>query len=334
MTKRDLNILMNILRQINVSLLLIVGIMFVPGVSCSFAGIAEGIEAYEKGEYGRAIEEWIPAAEAGDRNALFNLGQMYRMGRGVEKDIGQAEYYYLKAAKLGHSAAQGNLGTLYYFGKAGKPQVQDAISWWRLAAHNGDPRSQYMLGVLHFNGKNVEKNLVDAYAWIWLARNSKLPEAVRAEQKIAEFLTPEEIEAAKRLSMSLIAGKPPAEVAMLEDTSASSSQQAPEGDDAPSYEMEEKAEDAGGTPVQANYRIQLGSYRDPDVATQSWKGLQKKHMGLLNGVDEVITAVDLGDRGTFYRLQVGAYEGREEAADMCDVMKSEGIDCLPVDASR
>jgi cell division septation protein DedD len=179
------------------------------GFSCltAEAGLEEGVAAFDQGDYATAIKEWQPEADKGDRNALFNLGQLYRMGKGVPKDLDRAEHYYLEAAKLGHPAAQGNLGTLYYFGKTdGKPQLDEALKWWRLAASNNDPRSQYMMGVLYFNGKLVERDVVTAYGWMNLAAQSHLKEALDAERMMISFLKPEEIAAGKRLSPSLLKG--------------------------------------------------------------------------------------------------------------------------------
>jgi cell division septation protein DedD len=182
--------------------------------AAAWAGLEEGVRAYEAGDYATAIREWQVAADKGDRNALFNLGQIYRMGKGVPRNFDMAEHYYLEAAKLGHSAAQGNLGTLYYFGKAdGKPQLEAAVKWWRAAAENGDPRSQYMMGVLYFNGKFVERDMITAYAWMTLAAQSRLKEAVESEVKMAGFLTPKERSAGISLAQSLSKKAGPANVA-------------------------------------------------------------------------------------------------------------------------
>lgn len=197
------------------------GLTGLGAAGAAWAGLEEGVKAYDKGDYATAIKEWLPVAQKGDRNALFNLGQVYRMGKGVPKNFDLAERYYLEAARLGHPAAQGNLGTLYYFGKADhKPQYEDAVKWWRLAAGNGDPRSQYMMGVLYFNGRFVERDVVTAYAWMSLASQSRLKEAVDAESKMAEFLTPVEKASANRLAQTLTRAEGAANAAPAEPPKA------------------------------------------------------------------------------------------------------------------
>ncbi|RME99800.1 MAG: sel1 repeat family protein, partial [Alphaproteobacteria bacterium] len=90
--------------------------LMIAGSTASFvhADVLEGVRLYEAGDYAGAIREWQPYAAQDDPNALFNLAQVYRLGRGVPADLSVAENYYARAAKLGHVSAQGNLGTLYY----------------------------------------------------------------------------------------------------------------------------------------------------------------------------------------------------------------------------
>jgi TPR repeat protein len=162
------------------------------------ADFAAGIEAYSQGDYRAALDEWLPYAAENDSRALFNLGQMYRLGQGVDKDMAIAEQYYRRAARQGHPAARGNLGSIYY--TRTPPQIDEALYYWRAAARDGDVRSQYLLGVQYFNGEHVAKDHVLAYAWISLAAEAGLQEAKDALQVLAKFLSEEDISEGKRLS--------------------------------------------------------------------------------------------------------------------------------------
>src|SRR5688500_6823334 len=51
------------------------------------ADFQAGAEAYAQGDYKTAINEWLPYAARNDPRALFNLGQMHRLGIGVDKDL-------------------------------------------------------------------------------------------------------------------------------------------------------------------------------------------------------------------------------------------------------
>ncbi len=177
--------------------------------SAGFADMREGIEAYKRGDYGTALKSWLPLAEQGNANALFNVAQLYRSGKGVEKDIPTAERFYIEAAERGHVAAQGNLGTLYYFAFPDSPRIADAMKWWTEAATRGDARSQHMLGVLLFNGSQAPRDPVKAYAWTRLAAEAGLPEAVKAEQLMIQSLSPQEISDGYAMAQTLVTNPPP-----------------------------------------------------------------------------------------------------------------------------
>jgi uncharacterized protein len=143
----------------------------------SFADVESGVKKYQAGDFKGAVAEWGPLATKGDANAAFNLGQAYRLGRGVSQDVAKSVSFYEQAAKNGHVAAQGNLGTLLYFSASPVQNRKKAVEWWHTAAQNGDNRAQYMLGVLYFNGDDVEKDWAKAYAYTSMAKDSGLKEA-------------------------------------------------------------------------------------------------------------------------------------------------------------
>ncbi len=57
--------------------------------------------AYQRGDYATAIRKFRPLAEQGNAEAQFNLGGMYRQGRGVPQDDAEAMKWYRKAAEQG-----------------------------------------------------------------------------------------------------------------------------------------------------------------------------------------------------------------------------------------
>lgn len=48
--------------------------------------------------------------------AMDNLGDMYRLGNGVEQNYTEAMKWYKEAANLGNGDAMGHIGNLYYSG--------------------------------------------------------------------------------------------------------------------------------------------------------------------------------------------------------------------------
>jgi len=54
------------------------------------ADVKTGVDAWSEGDFTRAVAEWEAPAAAGDADALFNLAQAYRLGRGVAADTARA----------------------------------------------------------------------------------------------------------------------------------------------------------------------------------------------------------------------------------------------------
>ena len=59
--------------------------------------IAAGIRAYEIKDYARAHDLWRPLAEAGQPMAQFHLGALYCEGRGVIRDLDEAQIWLARA---------------------------------------------------------------------------------------------------------------------------------------------------------------------------------------------------------------------------------------------
>lgn len=139
----------------------------------ALANVKDGVDAWSRGDYAAAVNEWQGPAGAGDPDAMFNLAQAYRLGRGVALDSRQAENLYSQAASSGHVQAADTYGLMMFQDgryEAALPYVQDA-------ANRGDPRSQYLLGIAHFNGDIVSQDWVRAYALLTLANGTGLPQA-------------------------------------------------------------------------------------------------------------------------------------------------------------
>ncbi|MGV3729257.1 MAG: SPOR domain-containing protein [Sphingopyxis sp.] len=124
------------------------------------ADVKAGVDAWQAGNYPAAVAEWRPLAIAGDADAQFNLGQAYKLGRGVPADLGQAEAWYRRAAKQGHLQAEDNLGLVLFTAN----RRDEAMPFIVKSAARGEPRAQYVLGTAHFNGDLAERDWARAYA--------------------------------------------------------------------------------------------------------------------------------------------------------------------------
>ncbi len=124
--------------------------------------VKTGIEAWQRADYAAALRIWRPLAEKGDADAAFNLGQAYRLGRGVAINLATAQRWFEQAADEGQVDAQATLGLLLF----DSGDRAEGIKWLRSAADRGEPRSMLIYGTALFNGDSVTRDSVLAYALI------------------------------------------------------------------------------------------------------------------------------------------------------------------------
>ena len=98
---------------------------------------AEGLEAYDAGDFETAIAAWRPLAEAGYLEAQVSLAEFYLNGLGVAADPAAAVAWYRRAAEAGDPVAQLNLGDLYARGFGVARDPVEALVWFDLAARQG-----------------------------------------------------------------------------------------------------------------------------------------------------------------------------------------------------
>lgn len=80
------------------------------------------------------VEQLTMAAEVGDMNAQFTLGERYYEGAGILQNYKEAFNWYEKAAQQGHAGAQDRLGMMYFEGKSTPRETIQAHMWLNLAA--------------------------------------------------------------------------------------------------------------------------------------------------------------------------------------------------------
>ena len=120
------------------------------------------------------------AAEAGDANAQYKMGDMYNFNiqstlLSIEKarkkaptpeDKAEAAKWYQRAAEQGHMYAQYNLGTLFYTGQGVPQNYVEAAKWYRKSAEQGYVYAQKELGLMYWSGEGVPRNLTECAKWL------------------------------------------------------------------------------------------------------------------------------------------------------------------------
>jgi TPR repeat protein len=154
--------------------LILGGLMAIGATTPAFAGLDDGLAAYDRGDYATAYRELTPAAAGGEPVAQYALARMYFSGEGVSRDSAEGLKWLRKAAMAGVGLAQYQLGACHEWGIEVTQDYGEAARWYRMAADRGVPVAQFRLGVLYMNGAGVARDLVAAHLWLNLAA-SRLP---------------------------------------------------------------------------------------------------------------------------------------------------------------
>ena len=166
------------------------------------ADFVSGGEAYKKGDYETAAQEFLPLAEQGDHRAMYALGSMYSAGHGVPQDLNEAFKWFSKAASYGRPDAEYKLGLMYAQGLGVPQDYRKAINWYGKAAKKGYGMAQYKVGLMYAEGHGVTQDDVKAYAWLQTALAQGVEEAKGSMESTASKLTPEQLAEAQILSQS------------------------------------------------------------------------------------------------------------------------------------
>ncbi|MBQ8012903.1 MAG: caspase family protein [Treponema sp.] len=136
-----------------------------------------GINEYEAGNHGKALDSFKKAANMGHAYAQFLVGLFYEEGDSVAQNFVEAAKWYNLSAQQGIDGAQYNLGDLYYSGKGVQQSYSEAKKWYLLAAEKGNKAAQYSLGWLFEHGQGVNKDTHIALSYYQMAANQGHEEA-------------------------------------------------------------------------------------------------------------------------------------------------------------
>ena len=115
-------------------------------LSAACAGdLASGVAAYRSGDFDRAFPILRSGAEAGDANAQYLLGTLYRLGAGAPQDEYRAFHWYRVAAKEDMPEAQFQVGLMFLRGEGVTAREDEALEWLSRAADNGYARAAEVL---------------------------------------------------------------------------------------------------------------------------------------------------------------------------------------------
>lgn len=314
----------------------------------ALADVKAGVDAWQQGDYAKAVAEWRPLAQSGDPDAQFNLGQAYKLGRGVQPDLNAAIDWYRKAAVQGHLRAEDNLGLLMFQ----QGDRTGAMPYLQRASMRGEPRAQYIVGTALFNGDTLGKDWVRAYALMTRASASGLPQAATSLEQMDKYIPEDQRKQGLALAASLDKGDKsvmlaqaapppprsgPSAVRTTQLPPSTPSQPAPKPAPAPprpapqvvvakpkpAPEPARPAAMAAAPAASGGWRVQLGAFGEEARARTLWSQLSRKVSGLSAYQPYLVKA------GAVTRLQAGPLASSNDAARLCGAIKAAGADCMP-----
>jgi len=259
-----------------------------------------GALAYKKGDYSAAKNAWEDPSIHEDQDAAYNLGQLYRLGQGVKKDLKKAKDHYLIAATKGHLMAQRHLGTLLYFGVDGLRQYKSAFDWLYKAAMRQDTQSQWMISTMFFNGEGIPKDIIQAYVWLSIAADNKHKTAEQNKPEMRAQLSPEQLTSAETKIKQIYNqwAQQPLKIKTIKNP----------------------------TP---HYKIQVGSFSSNKAAEKAQKTIKNKFSDLLeNQPSEIIKTDASSNKKIIYKLKFGNFKEKVDAKKLCNELKIKGLSCF------
>ena len=118
----------------------------------------------------------------------------------MTQDYKEAVKWYRLAAAQGNASAQFNLGLMYKDGRGVTQDDKEAVKWYRLASAQGHVDAQYNLGFMYKDGRGVTQDYASAHMWWNLASSAGDADGAKNRDIVAKLMTPQQIEKAQDMA--------------------------------------------------------------------------------------------------------------------------------------
>jgi uncharacterized protein len=146
------------------------------GIADAFAEGGEIYAVANPPNYAEAKSAFEQAVQGGSLQGYTDLGRLYEMGLGVNKDPAKAFSLYNEAVRRGSVDGMYRLGEAYYNGLGVQKDGAAACQWWLRAAMREHPYAEAEAGNCYYNGTGVAQNHETAFRWFTLAGQAGLVE--------------------------------------------------------------------------------------------------------------------------------------------------------------
>jgi cell division septation protein DedD len=289
----------------------------------SAQSVKAGILAWQRADYSSAVAIWRPLAEKGDADAAFNLGQAYRLGRGVPTNLSIAKSWFEHAARQNHVDAQTTLGLLLFQ----NGDQAEGLKWLKAAAEQGEARALLVYGTALFNGDGVTQDQVLGYAFVSRAAAQGLGPAKETLAQLDTLLPLEQRKKGVAIAKVKAKAAPPPPVAKpakptkaVQVATAQPAAAQPKPKPAPPTPRPAATPAAAPAPANGAWRIQVGAFNNRPAAEAAYRKIAG--VGALAGRSPQYIPF-----GQFIRLRVGPFATRDAAASACSAVH---VACFPV----
>ncbi len=142
-----------------------------------------GLRSYNRGNFERAFEYWLPLAEEGHVRSMVFVGFMYQRGLGVARDYSKATKWLVRAENLGSEEARQMLIDPLKGIKQNSEIYGEVLKWYQAAAGGGSIDASYVLGKLYIEGnEQLDANIS---LGLELLRNAAFQGHVEAQYNLA-----------------------------------------------------------------------------------------------------------------------------------------------------
>ena len=258
---------------------------------------SEAAKAWQEGRLEDAVAIWKVLGAKDDRDALYNLGQSARTGRGMPKDSSLAISFYRKALKLGHPKAGEVLGLMLFADPATK---NEGLALLQGAAKTGSPRANFAIAVTNLPSAKDTKDIVVLRDQMKIALAGGIDAAKAPLESLEQRLASVEVKVA-----APIVQKPtmqqPVKIASVE---------------------------ANAIPIPGgkSWRVSLGQYESNNVAMVKWMRISARQR--LKAFPVFIEPISQN-----YQLSFGNFAHESDAQKLCKQLNTDKTKCSIIKVS-
>ncbi len=296
---------------------------------------------HEKGlgvpqDFTKAVRWYRRAADQGDNIARYNLGVMYGNGTGVLQDYIEAHKLFSLAAAGGNEDAKNSLS---YIEKLMTPSQLAQSKRNSLEAVNKPAAGAPQVAAAPQPDAKIAPQAESAQAppeppLIDPAKAAPSPpspqiaavKATTPQAKATPVATAPTIEVAARPAPSNVPAPAPAPARQSETAKPV----VPESNAAVQVAARPPALPPSPVPATGPWSVHLVSIKNEGAVEGEWQRLRKLHPLTLDTMSLNVQAIDIPEKGRFYRVLAGAFDSKASAESACAAIEAEGQYCRPM----